>query len=116
MPSPLPDWLDLERLAAVDVDDDRWRSRAACRGVNPAVFFDQADFSKPAAICAGCTVRHECLAWTLVHDPSGDGYVGDTTASERKTVRAALRGRPAARRGEQARARARDSRVARRSA
>jgi WhiB family redox-sensing transcriptional regulator len=44
------------------VDLDRWRSRAACRGLPPSTFYsdDPQDEATAKAICAGCDVADAC--------------------------------------------------------
>jgi WhiB family transcriptional regulator, redox-sensing transcriptional regulator len=71
----------------------QWRSVAACRSADPDLFFPISDSgpaleqaAKAKAICAGCRVRPECLAFALrtgqVH-----GIWGGTTEHERTAVR-----------------------------
>ena len=42
-----------------------WRDAAACRGVDPEVFFPERGESvaKAKKVCAGCPVRDECLEY-----------------------------------------------------
>ena len=44
-----------------------WRNRAACRGTNPALFYDlhPAAIDAAKAVCAGCPVRDACAAHAL---------------------------------------------------
>jgi WhiB family transcriptional regulator, redox-sensing transcriptional regulator len=49
-----------------------WRAAAACRFADPDLFFPVSDFGKgldqaaqAKAICAGCRVRLQCLAFAL---------------------------------------------------
>lgn len=48
---------------------DGWRSRAACRGLDPEMFLldktESADVPKAKAVCASCTVRDDCLEEAL---------------------------------------------------
>lgn len=76
------------------VRPDDFRHRAACRAVDPEVFFPAAE-SGPRyearvwiakAVCGGCLVRTECLTWALSELP--DGIAGGMTAEERRTERA----------------------------
>jgi hypothetical protein len=79
-----------------------FRHRAACRSVDPEVFFPtathgpeyEAQVSIAKAVCAGCPVRAECLAWALPHQ--SDGIAGGMTEYERRHE---LARRRAARRG-----------------
>jgi WhiB family redox-sensing transcriptional regulator len=51
---------------------ENWRSAAACRSADPDLFFPVSDsgraleqVTQAKAICAGCSVRRECLAFAL---------------------------------------------------
>ena len=68
---------------------ENWRAAAACRFADPDLFFPVSDFGKSLdqaaeakAICAGCRVRRQCLAFALrtrqVH-----GVWGGLTEQER---------------------------------
>jgi hypothetical protein len=71
---------------------DEWRMRAACRDVEPELFFpisehgrafrDQVAAAK--RVCAGCPVRGECLDFAraaLTH-----GIAGGLTSEERRRI------------------------------
>jgi WhiB family transcriptional regulator, redox-sensing transcriptional regulator len=75
-----------------------WRAAAACRSVDPELFFPISDSAKSReqaaeakAICSVCPVQRECLAFAMrtwqVH-----GIWGGTTVAERVITR---RTRPA---------------------
>lgn len=67
-----------------------WRHRAACRAVDPEVFFPvpveglafRTRVAVAKAVCAGCPVREACLTWALAHQP--DGIAGGMTEHERR--------------------------------
>lgn len=69
----LPQEVDLPSLH--NWGDDKWRVKAACKGMNTDVFFPKrglasgmnslAIVAKSRLICAGCTVRKECLNFAL---------------------------------------------------
>ncbi|WP_046731437.1 WhiB family transcriptional regulator [Streptomyces humi] len=70
-----------------------WRERAACRDVDPDLFFPvgtagltlvQIDEAK--AVCARCPVRERCLRWAL-DVGQVEGVWGGTTESERRATR-----------------------------
>ncbi|WP_053851826.1 WhiB family transcriptional regulator [Streptomyces sp. NRRL B-24085] len=70
-----------------------WRERAACRDVDPDLFFPigtagltlvQVDEAK--AVCARCPVRERCLQWALAAGQV-EGIWGGTTESERRATR-----------------------------
>lgn len=79
---------------------EHWTDLAACRGVDPELFFpvsvtgpalDQVTEAKK--VCAGCPVVADCLAWALrAGEPVG--VWGGTTPEERRYLR--LRPIPAA--------------------
>ncbi|WP_425566800.1 WhiB family transcriptional regulator [Pseudonocardia petroleophila] len=87
---------------------DDFRHRAACRSVDPEVFFPTAVQGREVdrqvriakAVCNGCPVRTECLDWALTRLP--DGIAGGMTEHERRQERTRRRGarrrRPAAER------------------
>lgn len=70
-----------------------WRFRAACREVDPELFFPppaagpsyDAQVAKAKAVCAGCPVRAECLDEALRRIP--DGICGGLTPEERRAHR-----------------------------
>lgn len=68
-----------------------FRHRAACRTVDPEVFFplpgDEDGVAMARAVCAGCPVRSECLEFALRHGLD-DGVFGGLTADERRAFRA----------------------------
>jgi len=52
--------------------EEYWRSVAACRSADPDLFFPVSSsgraleqVTEAKAICAGCRVRRECLAFAL---------------------------------------------------
>lgn len=63
-----------------------WREHAACRPVDPAVFFSWSkDYAK--RVCAGCPVRIDCLATALSLPSNPDGVWGGTSKWERTRMR-----------------------------
>ncbi len=75
-----------------------FRHRAACRSVDPEVFFPtavagpefEAQVSVAKAVCAGCPVLTECLTWALAVLP--DGIAGGMTEHERRREQGRRRG------------------------
>src|SRR6185437_13703260 len=60
------------RLMGLLIPEDQWRSLAACQSADPDLFFpisssgqSMAQVAEAKAICAGCRVRRECLAFAL---------------------------------------------------
>lgn len=64
-----------------------WRSRGACKGLNPEVFYpgEDEDPSEAKAVCAGCTVRVACLEHALRHREK-EGVWGGCTERERRRI------------------------------
>ena len=64
-----------------------WRQRAACRGVDPDIFYpasdEEADEAK--AVCGVCPVREACLEYALVNRER-DGVWGGATERERRRL------------------------------
>jgi hypothetical protein len=65
----------------------------ACRDVDPELFFPvaesgplyEAQVAQAKAVCAGCPIRAQCLAFALERLPYG--IAGGMTAGERAAVR-----------------------------
>lgn len=64
-----------------------WREEAACRGMEPSVFFPEVGHNGREArrVCAGCGVQPSCLAENLWME---FGIVGGTGETERRRLRA----------------------------
>ena len=70
-PGPGPGGTGL-RLSRAETDPELWRESAACRYIDPELFFPlsstgrgAADAQRAKAICARCPVRERCLAFAL---------------------------------------------------
>lgn len=84
----------LAELFSGDAEND-WRHDAACRSLDPTVFFSPDAFENKQekeerevaakAVCTGCRVRDECLDYAL---KAGERYGiwGGTTPHERRTL------------------------------
>lgn len=74
-----------------------WLLFAACADEDPELFFPithggpaVAQTERAKAVCAGCPVRDECLAWAL--EAGMDyGIFGGRTADERRAIPPAAR-------------------------
>jgi WhiB family redox-sensing transcriptional regulator len=85
----------LARLFAVEAEND-WRPKAACRGLDPDVFFVSEDVenrterrereSTAKAVCARCLVIEDCLGYALA---AGERYGiwGGLNADERRALK-----------------------------
>ncbi|MFI5931659.1 WhiB family transcriptional regulator [Actinoplanes sp. NPDC051494] len=74
--------------------DEAWRTRGACRSVDPETFFPAPNEPTESAVslCGSCVVQGPCLAWAL---QVGDthGVWGGTTPRERRAMLVAWRER-----------------------
>jgi WhiB family redox-sensing transcriptional regulator len=64
-----------------------WRNRAACKGVDPDIFYPASDEEAEEAksICAQCPVREACLEYALANRER-DGVWGGATERERRRM------------------------------
>lgn len=64
-----------------------WQLSAACRGMDPAIFYPDRGDSKlldyPLAICARCIVQVDCLDHAIAHHET-DGVWGGTSGKDRR--------------------------------
>lgn len=75
----------------MEIIDANWVQRGSCRTSDPdALFVDGAGQNRAKAVCTGCPVRTECLAYAL-DQRIEHGVWGGMTDRER---RALLRRRP----------------------
>jgi WhiB family redox-sensing transcriptional regulator len=65
-----------------------WREMAACRGMDPELWFPLDDGATARAVCAGCPVADQCLAWA-VEVGADDGIFGGLDAADRRELRLA---------------------------
>jgi len=70
-----------------------WRAAASCLNADPDLFFpisstgrSLSQIRQAKAICAGCQVIKECLAFAQANEPIS-GIWGGTTAAERASTR-----------------------------
>ena len=64
-----------------------WRQHAACRGLEPEVFYPVSDeqTEEAKAICRECPVREPCLDYALANRER-DGVWGGATERERRRM------------------------------
>lgn len=67
---------------------DNWEYQGNCVGVDPDLFFPEKGESaaEAKAVCAGCTVRTECLEAALARNERF-GIWGGLSVKERRVVR-----------------------------
>jgi WhiB family redox-sensing transcriptional regulator len=87
-------------------DREGWRARAACRNLDPDLFFPvgttgpalgQIEAAK--AVCRGCTARTECLEFALATNQEA-GIWGGMSEDERRALRGRRAGASDARRAD----------------
>ena len=76
--------------AAPDEERRDWWQLAACRGMDPELFFPVAaqgpgvgEIARAKAVCAGCRVRRQCLQYALATHQM-HGVWGGTAEDERQ--------------------------------
>jgi WhiB family redox-sensing transcriptional regulator len=64
-----------------------WRQRAACRGVDPGIFYPVSDEAaeEAKAICSSCVVRQSCIEYALAARER-EGVWGGLTERERRRI------------------------------
>lgn len=70
---------------------DTWQQKAACRGINPDLFFpDRGENTTNAKhVCAGCPVTDDCLMYAIVNLEIS-GIWGGKDGKERRVIRRQL--------------------------
>lgn len=72
----------------------RWRTQAACRGLDASVFFPDDDGEASAlakATCASCEVQDLCLSYALSNKEKAGVWGGATERERRRIIRQARR-------------------------
>jgi WhiB family redox-sensing transcriptional regulator len=64
-----------------------WRQKAACRGVEPEIFYpiSEEEAEEAKAICDACPVQETCLEYAL-SNRERDGVWGGATERERRRM------------------------------
>jgi WhiB family transcriptional regulator, redox-sensing transcriptional regulator len=66
-----------------------WRSKAACQGLDPHIFYPASDEEEDAApakaVCDACPVREPCLEHALGYREK-EGIWGGATERERRRI------------------------------
>lgn len=75
---------------AVEPLEEGWKDQAACRGMDPDVFFpgrgDRAGVVKAKQICAGCPVVEECREYAFARGEK-HGIYGGLSEFDRRRIR-----------------------------
>lgn len=75
---------------AATFEFEAWQEAAACLGREDVDFFptpdDAAGIERARAVCAGCPVADDCLAFAIETNQS-EGIWGGMTAAERQPLR-----------------------------
>lgn len=68
--------------------DESWRDKAACKGVDPKLFFPERgdDTVTPKRICASCPVAEPCLDYAMQLNEKF-GIWGGASERQRRTLR-----------------------------
>ena len=84
---PLPVVQFRSREEVVPLTNQTWRQLAACRGVEPDIFYPASDEEADAAksVCGVCPVRQPCLEYAL-SSRERDGVWGGATEKERRRI------------------------------
>lgn len=95
----MPDAVEGEAMSTIrsplgwDWSREAWRPNAACRDIDPGLFFplgrtgDAIEHIAAAkAVCGQCAVRAECLEFALKANQD-EGIWGGTTEDERRRLR-----------------------------
>jgi WhiB family transcriptional regulator, redox-sensing transcriptional regulator len=67
--------------------NQQWRSKAACQGLDPEIFYplDDEDGDEAKAVCDTCPVREACLEHALGYREK-EGVWGGATERERRRI------------------------------
>ena len=80
-------------LEAAVGDEFSWRDRAACRGLDPNIFFpaegDYVGVERAKHICSPCPVAWECLSYAVETNQT-EGVWGGTSRGQRRRLRRIL--------------------------
>lgn len=86
--SDLDELIEQLAVTALEMRAGGWRLRAACRGMDPEMFFPHqgGNMTEPTAVCRTCPVQTECLRYAMA---AGEiwGIWGGLRQEVRKDVR-----------------------------
>ncbi len=64
---------------------DTWRVSAACRGLDPQIFYVNDEDGEAPAICGNCNVRPECLEHAITNREK-EGFWGGMNQRQRRSI------------------------------
>lgn len=69
--------------------DENWADKAACRGLDPAVFYPltEEEAEEAKAICGECAVRVPCLEYAIAHREKNGVWGGHTERERMRIIR-----------------------------
>lgn len=77
-------------ISLLDLQNEAWRQKAKCRGLDPSLFFpergDNATLSQAKKICRDCPVKLDCLQYA-VENREEFGVWGEMTVKGFRKVR-----------------------------
>lgn len=75
------------------IEKPAWMADASCRGMDPSLFFAErgAPTATAKAVCAGCPVTAECLAYAI-NLGERNGVWGGLSERQRRKIRTRLNG------------------------
>ena len=78
-------------MKAFTTQTQNWRSRAACQGLDPTIFYpfsdEDVDAEPAKAVCAVCPVRESCLEHALGFREKEGVWGGHTERERRRIIR-----------------------------
>lgn len=81
-------WSYGQREDRVMSDLIEWRPFAACRGLDPTLFFADHNDNQAIHICHQCPVMAPCRYWALEYpDDQQHGTAGGLSATQRRNIR-----------------------------
>ena len=88
----------MSALTSAAAVSSTWKARAACRGLDPELFFPGQGESPAAAkaVCATCSVRTQCATAATFDRAERHGVWGGLTERDRRRLRQARRRQQAA--------------------
>jgi len=86
----------MQVMHKLDVTRPNWADKAACKGMDPSIFFPERGASTEPArkVCAKCPVRTECAQYAI-DNADRHGIWGGLSEKKRRNIRAGRGSLPA---------------------